>query len=244
MKDFKLKFFIAVSILCLAASCGGDDDPEASEPAVTLHLTDKGYFDGLLYYKITSNSTNEVEIIGAESTAVTAVIPSYVIIDGKTFTCTTIEYKAFYEHTKLTTIVIPKTIKEIGKSAFCGCWHLASVTIGNGVMTIGDYAFESCIALTSITLPNSLTSIGWNAFSYCTALTSITIPNSVTSIGKYAFEYCGNLKTVKSEIENPFEINAFGYNSMSSSTLIVPKGTKNLYQATNGWNVFGNIIEE
>ena len=198
MKDFKLKFFIAVSFLCLAASCGGDDDPEASEPAVTLHLTDKGYFDGLLYYKVTSNSTNEVAVVGAESTAVTAVIPSYVIIDGKTFKCTKIEYKAFCERTKLNAIVIPKTIKEIGEQAFYGC----------------------------------------------SGLTSVTIPNSVTSIGGGNFYSCDNLKTVKSEIEKPFEINAFDYRYIPSSTLIVPKGTKSLYQATKGWKGFGNIIEE
>ena len=221
MKDFKLKFFIAVSFLCLAASCGGDDDPEASEPAVTLHLTDKGYFDGLLYYKVTSNSTNEVAVVGAESTAVTAVIPSYVIIDGKTFKCTKIEYKAFCERTKLNAIVIPKTIKEIGEQAFYGC-----------------------SGLTSVTIPNSVTSISSMAFQCCSGLTSVTIPNSVTSIGGGNFYSCDNLKTVKSEIEKPFEINAFDYRYIPSSTLIVPKGTKSLYQATKGWKGFGNIIEE
>ena len=241
MKDFKLKFFIAVSFLCLAASCGGDDDPEDSEPAVTLHLTDKGYFDGLLYYKVTSNSTNEVAVVGAESTAVTAVIPSYVIIDGKTFTCTKIENEAFYEHTKLNTIIFSKTIKEIGSYAFYYC-RLTSVTIPNSVTSISRSAFSCCSSLTSVTIGNSVTSIGGYAFWGCYGLTSITIPNSVTSIGDAAFYYCDNLKTVKSEIKNPFEIDAFDL--FPSSTLIVPKGTKSLYQATKGWKGFANIKEE
>ena len=91
-------FLMAVSFLCLAASCGGDDDPEASEPAGSLQLTDKGYTDGLLYYNITSQSTNEVAIIGAESTAVNVVTPTHVVIDGKTFSCTKIENQAFFEY--------------------------------------------------------------------------------------------------------------------------------------------------
>ena len=98
--------------------------------------------------------------------------------------------------------------------------------------------------LSSVTIPNSVTFIDYEAFEGCSGLTSVTIPNSVTFINYEAFYGCSGLKTVKSEIEKPFEVYAFDSYSLSTATLIVPKGTKSLYQATYGWKEFANIKEE
>ena len=47
-----------------------------------------------------------------------------------------------------------------------------------------------------------------------------------------------------SEIENPFSLNQYVfYNIPSNIRLIVPKGSKETYQATDGWNQFTNIVE-
>lgn len=82
-----------------------------------------------------------------------------------------------------------------------------------------------------------------NIFEYCSGLISITIPNSVTSIGDFAFRYCDGLKSVISEIINPFEIGENVFSDYSKPTLTVPYGTKSKYQATNYWNKFTNIVE-
>ena len=74
-------------------------------------------------------------------------------------------------------------------------------------------------------------------------LTSITIPNSVISISDNAFRECYCL-TLVSEIKSPYAINDNVFADIpSDAKLIVPKGTKEKYQATDGWNRFTNIIE-
>ena len=146
----------------------------------------------------------------------------------------------------LTSVTIPNSVTNIGNYAFFACIGLTSVTIPNSVTSIGDYAFLNCIGLTSVTIPNSVTSIGDGAFYECIGLTSVTIPNSVTSIGDGAFYMCRGLTVVLSTIREPYAINTNCWYDVNTNDipLYVPKGTKELYEATEGWSVFKNIIEK
>ena len=78
-----------------------------------------------------------------------------------------------------------------------------------------------------------------------TILESIVLPNSVTSIEEMAFLHCNSLLSIVSEIKNPFKIseNVFPSEVYSTATLTVPYGTKSLYEATDGWKKFQNIVE-
>ena len=153
----------------------------------------------------------------------------------------------------LISVEIPTSVTNIGHYAFRGCSGLTSVVIPNNVTTIKDATFLECTGLTSITIPNSVTSIGRSAFKDCSSLTFITIPNSVTSIGNWAFYNCNNLFSVNSLIEKPFDIETKVFSMQdaqtetsffdSNKTLYVPKGTKALYEACEGWKEFSNIVE-
>ena len=158
---------------------------------------------------------------------------------------TSIGSYAFSGCSSLSSITIPNSVTSIGEGAFGGCSKLSSITIPNSVTSIGDFAFGGCYSLSSITIPNSVTSIGSYAFSYCTSLKSITIPNSVTSIGVDAFSYCDSLQEIICKATTPPETNrindrTLGYNKK----LIVPKGTKHLYEKAEGWKDCSPIEED
>ena len=155
---------------------------------------------------------------------------------------TQIEYRAFTGCAGLTSLTIPNSVTSIAGYAFRGCSGLTSVSIPNSLTTLSERLFLECSGLTSVSIPNSVTSISGYAFSGCSSLTSITIPNSVTSIGEAVFKDCSSLTVVRSMIEEPFAIsnNVF---STYNIPLYVPAGTKALYEATDGWKNFANIVE-
>ena len=176
---------------------------------------------------------------------------------------TRIDNRVFWNNKKLKTISMPNTLTSIGLGAFSGCHSLQSLTIPNSVTSIEEEAFYSCISLKTVTIPSSITIIERKVFETCTALVSVNIPNTVTNIKYKAFHYCpslvsvtipssvkmieedafgscSKLSTVISKSPSPTNIKNFGY----SGKLIVPNGTKELYQQATGWKNCSPIVEE
>jgi hypothetical protein len=88
---------------------------------------------------------------------------SYTIPYGTT----EIASNAFYLYNvddALEEIVIPETVKIIGKSAFQGRKHLVKINIPKGVETIESSTFKGCEALTSLHIPASVSNIAVDAF--------------------------------------------------------------------------------
>ena len=160
---------------------------------------------------------------------------------------------------------IPEGVTTIANDAFNGCTSVENVTFPSSLNTIESSVFESS-GITSIDIPSSLTAVPYHFAAYCsnlahvtipesitmideqafigTALEEVTIPASINSIKWYAFERI-NFKRVFSEIANPtpIDIEAFSSEAYSNAKLIVPDGTKALYESVEGWNQFQNIIE-
>ena len=87
---------------------------------------------------------------------------------------------------KLTTLVLPDSLKSIGYEAF-KFNEIDRLTIGKNVTSIGYDAFEGN-KLTTLALPDSVKSIGYGAF-WNNKIEQLTLGKNVTSIGICAFSY-------------------------------------------------------
>lgn len=103
---------------------------------------------------------------------------------------------AFDGRASLLSITIPDSVKSIGCEAFYGCSSLKSITIPSSVTKMDYGAFERCEQLSSVTLSENLQKIEKYTFEKCFRLTAVTIPKSVEAISEFAFCDCYTLKTV------------------------------------------------
>lgn len=198
--------------------------------------------DGI-YYDFTSDST--VCMSGVDdnyfSDCGDVIIPESVCYDGKDYIVNTIDDKAFYNCSGLTSVIIPNTITTIGDYAFYGCSGLSSLTIGKSVTSIGNNAFSRCDNLKELTWnakncsSNSNMSksniehvtIGSevevlpNYFVSESKIAEVTIPNSVTWIGVCAFSNCNGLTSI--DIPNSVTVidNLAFYNCTGLSNLTI-----------------------
>ena len=108
---------------------------------------------------------------------------------------------------KITSIHIPKSVKNIGEGAFEYCSHLEKITVsGENVYYDNRNDSNAIIETPTNTLvrgcentiiPDSVVKIGNYAFSGCEKMTELRIPNNVTHIGESAFAGCSNLEYIQ-----------------------------------------------
>ena len=115
--------------------------------------------------KITDNSTgsvykvtgkNTVEYVKATSKKTSRTIPSTVTLKGTKCQITSVAAKAFKGNTKIKTVVIPATVRKIGKEAFAKCKNLKKITIKTTYLSsknVGAKAFKGIYAKAKIKVP-------------------------------------------------------------------------------------------
>ena len=151
-------------------------------------------------------------------------------------------------------IVIPSSVTDadgteyivnhIGEGAFELAMDLSSVTIPSSVTSIGEWAFSGCQTLPAIEIPESVTSIGDCAFFGCANIYQVTLHNALKYIGDSAFGGCFSLRSVFSEIEEPFNIFENTFDFHEDQTLYVPEGCMDIYKSTDYWWRFQYIEED
>lgn len=200
--------------------------------------------DGINYDVITKAKT-AIVTGGARGTDRIA-IPETIEYNGITYSVKSIGEQAFENSTSLTSITIPGSITDIGKSAFKGCSALAEVHIKDiaawcRIKFKDAYSTPLCYAkrlyienalITDLVIPDGITEINDLAFRHCSSLTSVTIPEETTKIGEYSFSYCTSLKEVK--IPNTVTDIGYGafYGCSSLRSARIPNGIAEIGNST------------
>ena len=174
--------------------------------------------------------------------------------------------EAAFQGSQITSISIPSTITNISSCAFINCSNLQKVVLPETLISIEWGAFAYCNSLTDINLPQSLQSLSTWSFGGCSSLKNISIPDNITSLPASVFKDCGfesfdipatinwmgeqclnmtSLKTVKSYIRDITKIyyhdDCFG--TVTDKNLLIPNGSKFIYQEYNPWRKFATIEE-
>ena len=143
--------------------------------------------NGDFAYRVTNNELLEAEIIGYLGTDNNIDIPSEIAINAYTkCKVTNIAANAFRNHTNMTGIIIPYTVKSIGGSAFYGCTGLTSIVLPISLTSIGDGAFTNCYNIESMNI-KCLTPPTINSQTFLSVDKNIPV-----------FVTCGNANTYKS----------------------------------------------
>ncbi|MBQ5334421.1 MAG: leucine-rich repeat protein [Oscillospiraceae bacterium] len=113
------------------------------------------------------------------------VIVNGALVDGQTLTGevkipSTVQYiagSAFSGNEKITSIVVPSSVKQIKEGTFYRCSNLTSAEL-NGCTSIGHYAFGACNKLTDLKISGKLQNIELYGFVDNTATATITFYGS------------------------------------------------------------------
>lgn len=257
-KQFLLHSIISLVLLVIMSivvtSCGGDepDDPTPTpnpepETGIVVNLTDNmltdnGYFDGNLYYRL-NETTLTASVVGSKKPVSQITVPDKVKLNNKKYIVKTIGEEAF-RSTSLTSIVLPAAITSIDKNAFAQCKNLESINLPENLELIGDWAFYDC-GIKRLQLPNKLKHIGENAFWGCEKLSgSIEIPSGVTKLSNNVFGF-SPIQEVKFH-EALTEIGDCAFVKCHLKTLDLPSSLISIgnYAFSDNWFLTGITIPE
>jgi len=104
-----------------------------------------------------TNVGASITITNYSGTGGAVVIPSSI----NALPVSAIGDKVFANHSEITNIVIPNSVKNIGNEVFSGCANLKNLIIPNSVTNIGEASFlatsggpfDNCNSLTNIVIP-------------------------------------------------------------------------------------------
>ena len=230
---------------------------------------------GDLYYEIDKSAKTAIVTYetlstdGSNYASLTSVNPGYNCYDeyGESYRIIGIGEKAFHSNNTITYVVLPTSVKTIGRYAFnnakalqsfnladianseletieeyafYGCSALYSIVTPSSLKTIGQYAFCNCPALENVQINEGATSIGNCAFRWCSGLKYLRLPSTLTSIGDYAFQKCESLEEMHCHLASPIDLGEHAnitFANAPATAKVYVAGNPADFRNAAGWNI-------
>lgn len=84
-----------------------------------------------------------------------------------------------HRNNTIETVIIPSSLRQMGKFAFSGCYNLVNVVIRDATIRLND--FSDCPKLENIDLGNNIIRLG--GLNHCPRLTELTVPSTIIDNG-------------------------------------------------------------
>lgn len=150
-------------------------------------------------FVFTRTSAEGVALLDCLSTARVVVVPAEY--DGEPVAA--IRENGFKKVVAMEKLILPKTVRSIGKNAFDGCKNLKSMAWYGEDTAEGDFMIRDknrlsflFTASSEYVIPNDIKSIGNYAFTGCPKLKKITLHKGLSRISSDAFSACKTLKAI------------------------------------------------
>lgn len=130
---------------------------------------------------------------------------------------------------KLTSIVLPQSLKALGKGSLSGA-GIEKLEIPEGVVSVGDYAAMRCESLKELKI-GGVSSLGTRAFANCPQLATVELTaTGIDRLPEGIFEACGGLKSIDlSALANCHNIGPWAFAECNGiETLVLPPATVEL----------------
>lgn len=153
-----------------------------------------------------------------------------------------IENGCFYNCGFTGELIIPEGVTEIGNMAF-EKGKISSVILPSTIKVIGEEAFESQSRLTDIIIPEGLVSIKMMAFNGCSNLKSIVFPSTLQTIQSKAFNNCYGISSIISRAKEPPTVQEGAFDGVAKDnfTVEVPANAVTRYATDPVWGQFRRI---
>lgn len=136
-------------------------------------------------FGVSMNSDKTLKIHTYEGTSPILDIPEKI----GNFTVTKIAAGFCMNRDDIHAVIMPDTIKTIGKDAFKNCFELESIRLSENLKEI-PVCFCHLTEIKSVKIPDSVTKIRKKAFQDCTKLKEVKLGKELKQIGKDAFCNC------------------------------------------------------
>lgn len=214
----------AIEINNLQAGTLGNTGLEATETSLTI----SGEMNAADFHYILDNLPN-LQSLNISAVTITPYSGPALPYTGLTSSpANTLPDYALTGMSKLTSIVLPRSLKAIGKGSLSGA-GLVTLEIPDGVESVGDYAAMRCESLKELKI-GGISSLGTRAFANCPQLTTVEMSAAVDSLPEGLFEACGGLKSIDlSALADCKNIGPWAFAECNGmETLVLPPATVEL----------------